>query len=93
MNLIVICCDTFRADLIGENGFGQVRTPCLDDLAAESVRFSRCYAEGLPTIPVRRCVFTGERSFPWRFDTPNEGLQPAGRVFTLPATLSRELLT
>ncbi|HCR19590.1 MAG TPA: hypothetical protein DIU35_19105 [Candidatus Latescibacteria bacterium] len=30
----------------------------------------------MPTIPVSRCVFTGKRSFLWRFETPNKGLQP-----------------
>ena len=79
MNVIVICCDTFRADIVGEGKkLSFVRTPNLDDLAAESVVFDRCFAEGLPTIPLRRCVFTGKRSFPWRFETENEGLQPAG---------------
>ncbi|MCH8276947.1 MAG: sulfatase-like hydrolase/transferase [Bacteroidetes bacterium] len=79
MNVIVICCDTFRAYIVGDGKkLSFVRTPNLDDLAAESVVFDRCFAEGLPTIPVRRCVFTGKRSFPWRFGTENEGLQPAG---------------
>ncbi|MDA0748102.1 MAG: sulfatase-like hydrolase/transferase [bacterium] len=79
MNLVVICVDTFRADIVGERKkLSYVKTPHLDTLAAESVVFDRCFAEGLPTIPVRRCVFTGKRSFPWRYETPNEGLQPAG---------------
>ena len=79
MNLVVICVDTFRADIVGEGKtLSHVRTPHLDRLASESVVFERCFAEGLPTIPFRRCVFTGKRSYPWRFETPNEGLQPAG---------------
>lgn len=79
MNCIVICCDTFRADIIGEGKtLSHIKTPHLDALANESVVFDRCFAEGLPTIPFRRCVFTGQRSFPWRFGTENEGLQPAG---------------
>jgi arylsulfatase A-like enzyme len=78
-NVIVICVDTFRADL-GDGGgkLGFVRTPNVDRLRAESVAFTRCFGEGEPTIPVRRCLFTGVRSFPWRFETANEGLQPAG---------------
>ena len=79
MNLIVICVDTFRADIIGQGKkLSFVKTPNLDNLATESVVFDRCFGEGEPTIPVRRCLFTGHRSFPWRFETPNEGLQPAG---------------
>ena len=79
MNMVVICCDTFRADIVGEGKkLSHVKTPHLDRLASQSLVFDRAYAEGLPTIPFRRCVFTGVPSFPWRFDTPNEGLQPAG---------------
>lgn len=79
MNCIVICCDTFRADIIGEGKkLSHVKTPHLDALANESVVFDRGFAEGLPTIPFRRCVFTGKQSFPWQFGTENEGLQPAG---------------
>jgi arylsulfatase A-like enzyme len=78
MNVLVICIDTFRPDMVGKGKkLSHVKTPHLDTLESESVVFDRCFAEGLPTIPVRRCVFTGKRSFPWRFDTPNEGLQPA----------------
>lgn len=79
MNVVVICCDTFRADIIGPGkSLSRIRTPNLDDLAAESVVFTRCFGEGEPTIPVRRCVFSGRRSFPWNQGTPNEGLQPSG---------------
>ena len=78
LNAIVICVDTLRADLGGAGGkLSFVQTPHLDRLREESVSFTQCYGEGEPTIPVRRCLFTGHRSFPWRFDTPNEGLQPA----------------
>jgi arylsulfatase A-like enzyme len=78
-NVVVICVDTFRTDMGGSGGkLSFVKTPNVDRLRDESVSFTRCFGEGEPTIPVRRCLFTGRRSFPWRFDTPNEGLQPAG---------------
>ena len=78
-NLVVICIDTFRADMGGSGGkLHFVNTPNVDRLRRESVSFTRCFGEGEPTIPVRRCLFTGVRSFPWRFETANEGLQPAG---------------
>jgi len=74
-NLIVICLDTFRADIVGQDQpFSFVRTPNIDRLAEEGVTFTRSYAEGLATMPVRRCFFTGVPSFPWRFDTPCEGM-------------------
>ncbi|MHA1574475.1 MAG: sulfatase-like hydrolase/transferase, partial [Alphaproteobacteria bacterium] len=74
-NLIVICLDTFRADIVGQDQpLSFVNTPNIDRLAGESVAFTRCYPEGLATMPVRRCFFTGVRTFPWRFDTPCEGM-------------------
>ena len=74
-NLIVICLDTFRADIVGhDQPFSFVSTPNIDRLANESVAFTRCYPEGLATLQVRRCWFTGVPTFPWRFDTPSEGM-------------------
>jgi arylsulfatase A-like enzyme len=65
INLIFIVVDTFRADNLSCYGSREVKTPNLDRFAQESVVFENCYAEGLPTIPVRRTLFTGKRTFPW----------------------------
>jgi len=74
MNCVVICCDTFRYDMIGHD---VVKTPNLNRLAAEGVTFENAFAEGLPTIQARRTMFTGIRSFPWRFEMGSRGLTPA----------------
>ena len=66
MNLLVLVADTFRADYLGCYGNGWVKTPRLDQLAAEGVRFQDCYAEGLPTLPDRRVLYTGRRVFPFQ---------------------------
>ena len=74
MNCVVICCDTFRYDaLAGEN----VNTPNLDRLKKAGTMFTRAFAEGLPTIQARRTMFTGRRSYPWRFEMDTRGLWPA----------------
>lgn len=74
-NLVVICLDTFRADIPGsDQPMSFVRTPNIDRLAAEGVTFTKCFAEGLATMPMRRCCFTGVRTFPWRFNVPCEGM-------------------
>ena len=74
MNCVVICCDTFRYDMIGHP---VVKTPNLDRLAGEGITFRNAFAEGLPTIQARRTAFTGIRSFPWRFEMGSRGLGPA----------------
>lgn len=74
MNLICICLDTFRADIIGGGKkFSHARTPNLDALASESVRFTRAFGEGQPTLQVRRANFTGMRSFPWKYNFDRRG--------------------
>jgi len=73
MNCVVICCDTFRYDMIGHP---IVRTPNLDRLVREGITFTNAFAEGLPTIQARRTMFTGTRSFPWRFEMGSRGLTP-----------------
>lgn len=70
MNIIVIIADTWRADYLGCYGNDWIQTPNLDQLAAEGVVFTNCYADGLPTIPARRVYFTGKSILPmengWR---------------------------
>ena len=65
-NLIVIIADTFRADHLGCYGAERVKTPALDRLADESVTFTACYADGLPTIPARRVYHAGRSIIPMR---------------------------
>ena len=64
-NLILVVADTFRADnLTAYGGNGLVRCLRLDRFAEEGVVFEECYAEALPTIPVRRVLLTGRRATP-----------------------------
>lgn len=78
-NVVAICLDTFRWDLLHHRAPWPVALPHLDRLRAESLEFMQAYGDGQPTIPIRRAYFTGERSFPWRFDYDTEGLWPTGR--------------
>jgi len=74
MNLICICLDTFRADIIGkEQKFSFVETPNLDAFSRESVIFEQAFGEGQPTLQIRRAMFTGRRSFPWRYNFDRRG--------------------
>ena len=65
-NIIVVVSDTLRAADMGCYGSGVVSTPNMDAFAATGVRFSKCYPESLPTIPVRRALHTGRRAYPFR---------------------------
>lgn len=75
-NVIFIILDSFRQDHIRfYNPHALCETPCLDALARESVVWDNCYPEGLPTIPVRTCWLTGDRTLihrPWQPLTPED---------------------
>src|SRR5438094_288806 len=42
-HVLVIIADQFRFDCMGASGNRQVRTPHLDGLAAEGIRFNNCF--------------------------------------------------
>lgn len=72
-NVLLLVVDTLRADHLGCYG-GDVRTPNLDALAREGVRFTRAHAEAMPTGPARRSILLGRRIFPFRRWAPPPGL-------------------
>ena len=76
LNVVVICCDTLRADVVDHTWIDRVEMPNLDRLRAEGTTFTRAYAEALPTVPMRRGFYTGRRAFPWRHDIDDRGSQP-----------------
>ncbi|MCK4703100.1 sulfatase-like hydrolase/transferase, partial [Candidatus Bathyarchaeota archaeon] len=65
-NVILIVLDSLRRDHVGAYGNDWIGTPSMDALAAESVLYTNAYPEALPTIPVRRAMYTGMRTFPCR---------------------------
>lgn len=73
MNVILIVLDSLRADHVGCYGNPWIRTPALDTLAEESAVFTRAFPESLPTIPMRRAIHTGRRTFPFRDWAPQKG--------------------
>lgn len=75
LNIVCICCDTFRADIIGSGGkLGFIDTPNLDQLMRESVVFDRAFGEAQATIQMRLAFFTGNRTFPYSDDPGSRGL-------------------
>ena len=67
LNLIVIVADTFRADNLacyGPKWLERLETPNLDRFAQRATVFADAYAELMPTIPIRRTLYTGRRGIP-----------------------------
>lgn len=64
-NVLVIVLDSLRYDHVGANGNSWIRTPNIDALARESLRFTRGFPEAMPTVPARRSLLTGRRIYPW----------------------------
>jgi arylsulfatase A-like enzyme len=65
-NVVVVILDSLRKDHIGVYGNSWIKTPNLDALAKESLRFSQAYPESAPTICARRAIHTGMRTWPFR---------------------------
>ena len=80
MNVVLIIIDSLRKDHVGAYGNDRIRTPNLDALAKESLRFTQAYPESIPTLPARRAIHTGLRTWPFRNWNPPEGetFMPAG---------------
>jgi arylsulfatase A-like enzyme len=80
MNVVVVNLDSLRRDHVGVYGNDWIRTPNLDALADETMRFIRPYPESIPTINARRSLFTGIRTWPFRNWIPQKGetFFPAG---------------
>lgn len=57
-NIILITTDQQRYDTLGVNG-GALRTPHLDRLAEEGVRFEHSYVNNPVCMPSRACIQTG----------------------------------
>ena len=72
------------------------RTPNIDALARDGLRYTRAYPEAMPTVPARNSILSGRRTFPFRgwYDRPGlisqPGWAPLGNfAAALPALLRR----
>jgi arylsulfatase A-like enzyme len=74
MNVIVLVLDSLRQDHVslynsGKGPFEGIpacKTPNLDKFAEDSIVFHNAYPEGLPTMPVRLALMTGQWTLPFR---------------------------
>src|SRR5436853_1598931 len=58
-NVVIVTIDTLRADHLGCYGYKHIRTPNIDALAADGVRFERAYTPVPVTLPAHTAIFTG----------------------------------
>ncbi len=86
-NLLLITTDQQRFDTIAAGGCPWMRTPHLDWMCDQGVRFTRTYADCPVCVPSRYSIMTGRHAF--RQQTEFNPWRPAGidRSRTLPALL------
>jgi len=58
-NVLLICVDTLRPDHLGCSGYPRNTSPTIDKLAAEGVRFEKCYSASGWTLPSMATILTG----------------------------------
>src|SRR5438874_298989 len=58
-NIVLITIDTLRADHLGCYGYQQIKTPNIDGLAADGVRFTRAFTAVPVTLPSHTAMLTG----------------------------------
>ncbi|HSM14793.1 MAG TPA: sulfatase-like hydrolase/transferase, partial [Thermoanaerobaculia bacterium] len=88
-NLVLITLDTTRADHLGAWGHAPARTPRLDRLAREGVRFERCDTAAPITLPSHATILSG--LFPPRHGVRDNGTFVLGaRVETVAEALAAD---
>ena len=59
LNVLLITLDTTRADHLGCYGYDLAKTPHLDEMARQGVRFARAYCPAPLTLPSHSSIMTG----------------------------------
>jgi arylsulfatase A-like enzyme/Flp pilus assembly protein TadD len=88
LNVLLVTLDTTRADRLGAYGYRKARTPRLDGLAAEGVRFTSAYSDVPVTLPAHASILTA--LYPFEHGVRNNGnFYLAERYETLATALRR----
>ncbi len=86
-NILFIMTDTQRKDDMGVYGNSSIRTPLLDRLARQGVRFEECYTQSPACMPSRAAIFTGR--YPMANGVWSNGVPLPESEVTLAETLRR----
>ena len=74
-NAVLVVLPLVRQDHVDAfEGGSPAKTPNLNDLVGDSLRFDRAIPESMPGLPMRRALITGTRSYPFRDWKRSEGL-------------------
>ncbi|MBI24999.1 MAG: N-acetylgalactosamine-6-sulfatase [Roseibacillus sp.] len=79
-NVIFLMADDLGFGDIGFNGNKLVKTPNLDQMAADGLRFTRFYSVGPVCSPTRACVQTGRHCMRFGMITVNVGKLPKREI-------------
>ncbi len=80
-HVLLITVDTLRADRLGSYGWKTARTPVLDGLAGEGIRFARAYATAPITLTSHATMFTGR--YPPGHEARHNGMAMSADLPTL----------
>ncbi len=80
-NILLLTLDTTRADHLGCYGLASAKTPALDGLARDGVRFSRAYCPAPLTLPSHASILSG--LYPASHGVRNNGRELPSTVKTL----------
>ena len=86
-NVLLITIDTLRADHVGAYGYRSARTPALDALARDGVRFDRAYATAPITLVSHASLLTGR--LPPGHGARHNGIRIDPATPTLPEAFAR----
>jgi arylsulfatase A-like enzyme/Flp pilus assembly protein TadD len=84
-SVLLITIDTLRADRVGAYGYAPARTPALDQLAREGVRFTRAFTTAPITLPAHASLLSGR--YPPGHLARHNGIAMAASVPTLATVL------
>jgi len=92
LNILLIVCDTLRADHLGCYGYFRDTSPNIDDVAKDGIIFEDFFNSGAPTGPAFTCIYTGLHSIHHKYYQFGGSGQPNIRqvddtIFTMPEIL------
>lgn len=81
-NILFICTDQQRYDVLGCYGNPHVQSPAIDGLARDGVLFERCYVQSPVCAPARASISTGTYPHTHGLWANGVALPPHHRLFT-----------